>query len=176
MGLRYPIETSRLALTPFTSDDGDTLYLMESDPAVKRFTGGTLTRAETAQLLQGFINQVAATGLGAVAIKTKTRGDLIGLCGLIVEENVGEIFFGLARHAWGQGFGGEACQGLIQAGFQQLALPRIIATVDPANARSVRLLERLGLRLVHGPTDAENADELVYELVAPASAIISRPQ
>ena len=173
MGLSYPIATPRLVLTPFTGDDGDALYLMESDPAVKRFTGGTLTRAETAQLLQGFITQVAATGLGAIAIKTKSSGELIGLCGLVVEEHVGEIFYGLARRAWGQGFGVETCQGLIQAGFQQLALTRIIATVDPANERSIRLLERLGMRLVHGDVAAAPTAELVYELVAPTTSSIT---
>ena len=173
MGLSYPIETARLALTPFSADDGDALYLMERDPAVKRFTGGTLTRTETEELLQGFITQVTATGLGAIAIKMKSSGELVGLCGLIVEENVGEIFFGLAHRAWGQGFGGEACQGLIQAGFQQLALPRIIATVDPANERSIRLLERLGMRLVHGDVAAAPTAELVYELVAPTTSSIT---
>ncbi len=172
MGLSYPIATPRLVLTPFTGDDGDALYLMESDPAVKRFTGGTLTRTETEELLQGFITKVTATGLGAVAIKKKTTGELIGLCGLIVEENVGEIFFGLVHQAWGQGFGSEACQGLIQAGFEQLALSHVIATVDPENVRSIRLLERLGMRLVGGAVAAAQNGGLVYELVAPAAAII----
>ena len=173
MGLDYPIETPRLSLTPFTVDDGDALYLMESDPAVKRFAGGILTRAETEQLLQGFITQVAATGLGAIAIKMKSSGELIGLCGLVVEEHVGEIFYGLARRAWGQGFAGEACHGLIQAGFQQLALSCIIATVDPANERSIRLLDRLGMRLVRGDVTAAPSEELLYELVAPTTSSIT---
>lgn len=55
MTIHYPIETSRLQLTPFTLVDGDALYRLESDPVVKRFIGGTLLRVQTEQLLRSFI-------------------------------------------------------------------------------------------------------------------------
>ena len=166
MRIQYPINTLRLHLTPFVKSDGDALYLLESDPIVKRFTGGTLTRDETEQLLQTSIAQVEQSGLGAIAIKLQENGQLIGLCGLLQESNRGEIFFGLAQNAWGQGFASEACRSLIQAGFEQLALECIIAVVDKENLRSIRVLERLGMRLVDQQTNPESAsNELLYELV-----------
>ncbi|MFN8442485.1 MAG: GNAT family N-acetyltransferase [Caldilineaceae bacterium] len=166
MSIQYPINTLRLQLTPFVKSDGDALYLLESDPIVKRFTGGTLTRDETEQLLQTFIAQVEQSGLGAIAIKLRENEQLIGLCGLLQEAKRGEIFFGLARNAWGQGFASEACRALIQAGFEQLALERMIAVVDKENIRSIHVLERLGMRLVDPQTDIESvASELLYELV-----------
>lgn len=167
MRIHYPVVTARLQLVPFTATDGDVLYALESDPAVKQFTGGVLTRTATEQLLQHFISQVTETGLGAVAIKQKANGQIIGLCGLVPDGPDGELFFGLAQQAWGQGFATEACRGLLNAGFQQLALPRISAQVDPANVRSIRVLERLGMRLISKAPEPEAGPvELTYALIA----------
>jgi RimJ/RimL family protein N-acetyltransferase len=169
MRIHYPIETPRLQLLPFTASDGDALYALESDPAVKRFTGGVLTRAETEQLLQNFIAQFAETGSAAIAIKRRDTGQIIGLCGLVPDGEEGELFFGLARMAWRQGFATEACRALIKAGFQQLQLQRVCATVDPENTQSIGVLERLGLRLVNQRmSPATNRQELVYELAVNA--------
>jgi len=82
--------------------------------------------------------------LGAVAIKLRADGQIVGLCGLVQEAQDRELFFGLARWAWGQGLATAACRGLITACFQQLKLAQISALVDPANAPSIRVLERLG--------------------------------
>ena len=52
----------------------------------------------------------------------------------------------LARDAWGRGYATEAARALVAAGFAQLGLRRIVATCDPANAASARVLEKAGLR------------------------------
>lgn len=163
MRIHYPIETARLQLTPFTATDGEALYALESDPEVKRYAGGTLTRTQTEQLLARFIKQVAATGFGAVAIKLRTEATLIGLCGLYREGNETELFFGLARAAWGQGFATEACCGLIEAAFRLQLFPRIIARVDRTNSRSIHVLKRLGMQQV---STAESTPELCYSISA----------
>lgn len=167
MGICYPIATSRLQLTPFTSADEDALYVLESDPEVKRFTGGALTRAQTVQLLQSFIRQVEQTGLGAIAIKEKSSQQVVGLCGIVQELQEGEIFFGLARRVWGQGYATEVCRALLKASFQELALQRIIAIVHRENERSLRVVERIGMRLISKLASEEaSSEELTYELVA----------
>lgn len=151
------------------ASDLDALYQMESDPLVKRFTGGTLTRDETAQLLDKFISTVAQTGLGALALKLKASGQLVGLGGLYrsTAESAatpeGELFFGLAQSAWGNGYATEAGRALIAVGFQQLGLRRIIATVHPDNQRSIHLLERLGMDGVGRQVEAETGEyTLIY--------------
>jgi len=167
----YPIETARLKLQPFLASDLDALYQMESDPVVKRFTGGTLTRDETAQLLHTFISTVAQTGLGALALKLKASGQLVGLGGLYpstaeagtVPE--GELFFGLAQSAWGNGYATEAGHALIATGFQQLGLRRIIATVHPDNQRSIHVLARLGMAGLDRQVEAETGEcVLIYSI------------
>lgn len=167
----YPIETARLKIQPFLASDLDALYQMESDPLVKRFTGGTLTRDETAQLLHTFISTVAQTGLGALTLKLKASGQLVGLGGLYPSSAEsattpeGELFFGLAQSAWGNGYATEAGHALIAAGFQEFGFQQIIATVHPENTRSIQVLERLGMHCVGSQVEAETGDPIfVYRV------------
>jgi RimJ/RimL family protein N-acetyltransferase len=145
MRISYPIETARLQLTPFTAADGDALYALESDPDVKRFAGGVLTRAQSDLLLARFVAQVAESSFGAVAITQRAGGIIIGLCGLYRDGAEAELFFGLARHVWGQGLATEACCGLLNTALQLPSLQRIVAHVDHTNTRSIRVLERIGM-------------------------------
>jgi len=147
MRLYYPIETARLQLAPFTADDGDALYALESDPEVKRFAGGVLTRAQSDQLLAQFMAQLAETSFGAVAIRQRSSGAVVGLCGIYCDEDAAELFFGLARPMWGQGLATEACCGLLRAAFHLPDLQTVVAYVDCINTRSIRVLERTGMEL-----------------------------
>jgi ribosomal-protein-alanine N-acetyltransferase len=54
------------------------------------------------------------------------------------------IGYVLAPPAWGQGFATEACTWLVAELRKRFAVDDILATVDVRNARSIRVLERLG--------------------------------
>jgi RimJ/RimL family protein N-acetyltransferase len=56
-----------------------------------------------------------------------------------------EIGWRLARRYWGQGFAFEAARATIDDGMGRLGLDEIVAFAAPANRRSQRLLERLGM-------------------------------
>lgn len=154
MRLLYPIKTVRLRLEPFQERDGDALYVMERDPEVKRYAGGVLTRQQTEKLLKKFIALGHDTGWGPIAIKVRETGHIIGLCGFYGTDapNEAEIFYGLARDAWGQGYATEAAKALLMAGIEQGRLSRIIAPVHPENVRSIRVLEKIGMTFSHVTT------------------------
>ena len=83
------------------------------------------------------------------AIESKQTRDLIGDCGLRVDEHElyrAEIGFTLAREYQGRGFASEAVSLLLDYAFDALGLHRVIAIADCRNAPSVALLERLDLR------------------------------
>jgi RimJ/RimL family protein N-acetyltransferase len=150
----YPLETRRLRLEPFQELDVDALYVLERDPEVKHYAGGVLTRPQTEKLLKRFIESIRTTGWGAIAIKLRATDQIIGLCGFYAtaEPQEAEIFFGLARDAWGMGYATEAGKALVAAGIQQMGLTSIIAPVHPENYRSIRVLEKIGLRFSHVTT------------------------
>jgi len=56
-----------------------------------------------------------------------------------------EVQYGLARAYWGQGLATEAGRALFAFGFQELALPEIVAAVETKNTASARVAERLGM-------------------------------
>lgn len=48
--------------------------------------------------------------------------------------------------AWGKGYATEAALALSEHGFRRLGLARVIALIDPTNAASARVVEKVGLR------------------------------
>ena len=62
----------------------------------------------------------------------------------IYPEHTGDFAFAFAPQYWGQGIAFEACQAALPHLFGVLRVTALFATVDPKNARSIRLLMRLG--------------------------------
>jgi RimJ/RimL family protein N-acetyltransferase len=54
----------------------------------------------------------------------------------------------LAAGVWGRGYGLEAAGACVAGALAYLPHRRLVAKVEPANARSLRLAERLGMRTV----------------------------
>ena len=165
----YPLESERLRLEPFQESDINELYVMERDPEVKRYGGGVLTRAQAEKLLKRFVAQVRDTGWGAVAIKERATGRIVGLCGIYETENLqeAELFYGLARDAWGQGYATEAAKALVFAALREWGVSRIVVPVNPENVRSIRVLEKIGMRFSHAVNDPESGGSVhVYDLKA----------
>ncbi len=82
------------------------------------------------------------------AISDLPRGDLIGLCGLVILSGAeeGEIWYLVEPESWGKGIATEAAKHLLDYGFGELGLHRIWATCLPENPASARVLEKAGMR------------------------------
>jgi RimJ/RimL family protein N-acetyltransferase len=57
-----------------------------------------------------------------------------------------EVGWRLARGAWGRGLATEGARAAVAEAFGPLGLARVIAIVEPGNARSLRVAARLGMR------------------------------
>lgn len=153
MTLSLPLETSRLRLRDFTADDFAGVHAWSSDPEVVRFLfWGPRDVAETTDYLARMIASQRETPrlVWEIGIEERASGRLVGACDLTLAPDgagpdVGDLGFVLAREAWGRGIASELSHALVQAGFASLGLTRIIATCDPENAASARVLERAGL-------------------------------
>jgi ribosomal-protein-alanine N-acetyltransferase len=73
---------------------------------------------------------------------------LIGTCGYQAWQRSmrGEIGYDLGRACWGKGLMGEALCSILAYGFEEVGLNRVEGFVDPANERSIHLLNRIGFR------------------------------
>jgi len=147
------LETDRLILRHLLPDDLDNLFALYSDPKIRRyFPEGTLTYEETKEELEWFLNgHPKHPGLGLWATILKESDQFIGRCGLlpwtIDGQNEVEVAYLIARGYWRQGLGTEAALAILQYGFEQLSLSRLICMIDPANIASRRVAEKIGMTL-----------------------------
>ena len=62
-----------------------------------------------------------------------------------------EVGWRLARPHWGHGYATEAARAAMADGFDRVGLAEIVSFAVPANVRSVRVMQRLGM--THDPAD-----------------------
>jgi RimJ/RimL family protein N-acetyltransferase len=176
--LPLPAPTARLELREFASADFAAVHAYASDPEVVRYMAWgpndeAATRAFLARARQGRRRRPREEW--ELAILERASGELVGGCGFYARRAAYrefEVGYCLRRASWRRGFGTEAVAALVAFAFESAGAHRLYATVDPVNAASRRLLERLGFRLEgHQRSDTlvrgAWRDSLVYALLAP---------
>ncbi len=157
------IETERLALRKATLDDAPFLLGMWNEPSyiefIRDWGARTLPQAE-ALMQERVFASYERNGFGLYVVTLKATGERLGMCGLIRRAGLDDVDVGYAYppEQWGKGYASEAATAVVQYGRETLGLPRIVAIVSPRNARSIHVLEKLGLRyerLITLPGDLE---------------------
>lgn len=147
---RHIARTPRLLLRTLDPSDADALRPILADPEVMRFSAsGPLAERGVAAMLNRAAESYAQYGFGHWAVVRLADERLLGFCGLgmqmLGDGRHVEIGYRLARDAWGLGYGTEAAMAARDYGFEQLGIDRIIAIIDPANHKSLRVAAKLGM-------------------------------
>lgn len=142
-------DTARLVLRPFRHSDAADLFAMYSDPEVFRHIpiGDWKHVDEAHQRIARDVSTMAEGGYIRLAVERREEGDVAGevlLFNFDMASRRAELGYALARRAWGQGYVAEALPPLVDHAFGALELNRLEAVIDPRNAASARVLERLG--------------------------------
>lgn len=143
------IETERLQIRPFTTEDADFILELLNDPSFIKNIGDrnvhSITDAQ-AYILNGPVASYAKNGFGLCLVILRETGESIGMCGLINREQLDDIDLGYAflPRYWSKGYALEAAKAMLEFGWSSAGLKRIVAITDPANTPSNRVLERLG--------------------------------
>jgi RimJ/RimL family protein N-acetyltransferase len=151
------LHTPRLLLRPWRDEDADAFAAMSADPAVMEFLGPMQDRAAIDAIIGRIRAHFAEHGFGWWAAELRATGAFIGFIGLshvAFEAHFTpavEIGWRLAGAHWGRGYATEGARAALEAGFTQLRLSEIAAMTVPANARSRRVMERIGM--THDPVD-----------------------
>ena len=161
--------TDRLVLRPFVEEDVDTLLAIRNAPAViaTTDTGEPLPRERMEGQVRHRVELWRERGFGSWLILLEESP--IGFVEVApIGEGSGidpeEIELGVVVHPdhWGRGIAGEAGLAVAADCFERVGLERIYAGVDPTNAKSLRVVAKVGgLRQVDGE---------LYELTASAFA------
>ncbi len=142
------LETDRLLLRKPELRDFPEYWAMKNDKEATRFTGG-ITQYNYDERLELFKKEwVDADQNTEFSIVIKADDEYIGYCSLIDNNGIkNEIIFGIKREAWRKGYCYEAAVAILQYGFSVLKHSRIVATVNPQNLASERILQKAGMIL-----------------------------
>jgi [ribosomal protein S5]-alanine N-acetyltransferase len=144
------LTTERTYLRQFAQSDLNDLYELNRDPEVMKYVGRKpLVSIYEAQLdLTRYLSfYIRASKLGVWACTEKESGALIGLALLKKLEPTEEIEVGYRFHRsyWGQGIATEVCKALVEYGFTQVGLQKIVGITHPDNLASQKVLKKCGL-------------------------------
>lgn len=128
-------------LFPLLADTALYVFTDDKEPPSEDWLRDRFARLESRQSPDGsqlWLNWVVRTDDGAAA----------GYVQATVEDGEAEIAYVLGRQFWRLGYGYAACLAMLEELAAAYAVSRVTATLDAANAASVALLTKLGLRQV----------------------------
>ncbi|MBL7724318.1 MAG: GNAT family N-acetyltransferase [Chitinophagaceae bacterium] len=164
------LETERLLLRTFTTEDARLIYELNREPDVTRFTGDPITDIVHAQqvLEQVILPQYVLYNHGRWAVHTKQALEFIGWCGLKSRPERNEIDLGyrFLKSTWGKGYATEAAFACIKYGFEKLGLKRIVGRAMPGNIASLKVLEKCGMTYI-GEDMVDDHPAKTYEALNP---------
>lgn len=133
------IRTPRLTLRSARPDDLEAMHAVLSDPRATRWWSDP--PHESLERTRTWLDAMIANGPDHPDFVVELDGRGIGKAGFYVMPDIGYI---LHPDVWGRGLAAEAVGAVIDHVFRTHDLETLTADVDPENAASIRLLERLG--------------------------------
>lgn len=145
------LETQRLILKTTEQSDFDHLFALRSDPDVMQYTEqGVQSKEDVQRFLDITIPYQKKYGFDLGVVFEKSSHNFVGQAGLfqsadLHEPSQVELGFSFHKRYWGRGYGTEIVNALIQWGFEQLSIQKIVAYADPQNTACHRVLLKCGM-------------------------------
>jgi RimJ/RimL family protein N-acetyltransferase len=147
--------TRRLSLRRLERDDLDELAAVFADREVWEFEYGRgMTGWETEAFLDRQMNLWAECGFGGCAVRKRAHPNLIGVVGLSVPMFSHELLpavtvgWRFAPTTWRRGYATEAATAVLDQALTTMELDRVGCVTNAENRRSIRVAERLGMRVI----------------------------
>jgi RimJ/RimL family protein N-acetyltransferase len=164
--MEYIFETERLRLRAFTKDDTKFIIELVNSPGWLKFIGDRNIRSEEQAknyLENGPMKSYRENGFGLSMVETKDGRIKIGMCGIIKRDNLKnpDIGFAFLPQFTGQGYAFEIANATLTYATEILKLPAICAITVIDNERSIKLLEKIGLKFIRHFTFPHEDEELM---------------
>lgn len=144
--------TERLILRPLIADDLEPWVAFHADPVTMRHLGGVQPRGVAWRGLCAMAGAWTIRGFSMFAVVERATGRWLGRIGPWQPDGWpgAEVGWALKSEFAGRGYAREAAVAAIDYAVDMLGWDKVIHTIAPDNAESIRLAERLGARNV-GP-------------------------
>ena len=143
--------TERLTLRDWRGSDAAPFAAMNADPEVMTYFPAPQSAAESEAMLERMRGHWAEHGFGLWAVERSSDATFLGFTGLTRPSFEAhftpavEVGWRFARNAWGAGYATEAARAALAFGFETLGIEEIVSFTVPANERSWRVMERIGM-------------------------------
>jgi aminoglycoside 6'-N-acetyltransferase len=162
-----PLLTERLELRRSVPEDAETISAYRSDPDVHRYQGWERTDATGVRReIEDMMRRPpgAAGGWVQLSVVERSDGRLVGDVGIsrvAGEPEVLKVGYTIAPAFQGRGYATEAVDALVAYAFDALGAEVVRAHASAENAASIRVAEKVGMRLVERIEHREG-DEVWY--------------
>ena len=153
----HDLRTERLLLRRWRPADCALFAALNADPTVMEFFPALLSREESDARIARIEAHFDRHGFGLWAVEIPGVAPFAGFIGLSIPDYETpftpcvEIGWRLAAAYWDRGYATEGARAALAFGFDTLQLTEIVSFTVPANLRSRRVMEKLGM--THQPTD-----------------------
>ena len=146
------LATPRLRMRPFAPDDAVALHALWTHPEMRRFLwDDVMVSPRTVDdVIAASERTFESDGWGFWVLLPADGDAAAGFCGFRPEPDTAEVelIYGLEPGLWGRGLATEAAVAALEFVFDELGLPEVVAGTDAPNAASIRVLRKLGMRLL----------------------------
>ena len=153
-GNRTIIETPRLLLREMTAADRPDLCMILQDKEVMYAYNGPFSDEEVDEWLERQLARYRQYGYGLWAVVLKATGEMIGQCGLTLQQWNGremlEVGYLFQRSHWHQGYATEAARACMEYAFNILGASEVCSIIRDNNIPSQRVALRNGMRKAEG--------------------------
>ncbi|PHM74297.1 GNAT family N-acetyltransferase [Xenorhabdus kozodoii] len=146
------LETARLTLRGWKTEDREPFFHLSRNPAVMEFFPNRLTKAQSDTFIDNCIHKFEKQGgWGLWAVELKQSGQFMGFVGLNIPNiefpfsPVVEIGWRLDKPFWGQGYACEAARSILGFAFTEIGLEEVVAFTTASNYRSENVMKKLGM-------------------------------
>jgi RimJ/RimL family protein N-acetyltransferase len=153
----FEIRTERLLLRHWRAADRAPFAALNADPRVMEHFAAPKSADESEAEATRIEAGIEERGYGLWALEIPDVAPFAGFVGLSVpgfESHFTpcvEIGWRLAAEHWGRGYAPEAARAALAYGFETLGLREVVSFTRPANLRSRRVMEKIGM--LHDPAD-----------------------
>ncbi len=160
------LETNRLILRELTYNDFSSLYAVLADSDIMVHYPYTFDENRVRRWIAKNIERYNADGFGLWAVMLRENGEMIGDCGITMQNIDGqllpEIGYHVRKDQQKKGYATEAAAECIRYGFEELNFDRLYSYMKYTNEASARVAVKNGMRFIKEYPDAENTFTRVY--------------
>ena len=142
------IETERLVLREMTPDDYDALYAVLADSDIMEHYPYTFDETRVHNWIARNMKRYEQDGFGLWAVVLKETGEMIGDCGITMQNIHGtmlpEIGYHIRKDKQRKGYASEAAAACIRYAFEHYDFPAVYSYMKYTNIPSQRTAMKMG--------------------------------